>query len=1350
MTERLGSGNRQRGVARITLAVVACVLLIATLGFSSGIMDASAQESRPTHSETTTGGATNPAPQPQPTATEIQFLNPSKYASPEYISNKTDRDSLYHLVAWASNPPPDAIVEFQIVTGSVAQRIGTATRVGGPTGDTFEYYWNLQYENGDQVPEGNHVLRAILFSGGGSPSPASPASPTSPTSPSPVSPSGSPATPASPASPSPSPSPSPTERRAISSDDENVTIDRSRETVEILDPPNPGSIGLYDPDGPNDDPDAPGNRLPGFTVHVQTSAGADHVQIKYSTAPPGTEPSWTTCTNQVTLFYSDRTRRIGCTVPESTTPSSITALAAVVVEDVVETIPGSGPSPGGVCTPPLCTPPTTQTSQRTESGDAHRLTANYHADPRSVTLTGDSNATRRSCVELTATVFDQQGKRLWRANVDVHGTGPEDGLQFATTANTSPSKPPEGGGHERLEPLWNCRTNTGHSSETQAVHQRAPEDDRKHIESETNDGTTAAGEFVFALRSESVGQTLVEAWADEDDDDVNDADTTGQSTDPQDPQATKTIVWSQPSPTSPVSPSGNSPSTSPSTASPSSVSPSTASPSTASPSTASPPPPLRETVNCDPETDTNPVRSSHTVLCRVSRSGGSTTASASSASGTRVHAEATGVNDPDGTNSPGTPDFTCVTGNDGTCSFTHGPGGSGNTNDVGTTLYRAWVDSGNDVGSSEADQTEGRDENQQPGQDLEPDDTDVVEKTWQRAPLDCDPEQDANPTGTSHTVTCRASTAGGEARAGTNIDVEATGANDPDGSDSPTAPDFTCTTDQSGTCTFTHGPGGTGTTNSEGVTRYRAWIDADSSNAVSEADRTEGRNESQEPGEIPESDETDVVDKSWTRTPTALSMEPESDTASVGTCNAFTITVMGDGQPVAGLLLDVEQRHERANNQTGGDEPRVSFCTPRASDGANPSAVDQTQGDLDPPDESPDNPGTIGGETLTPTDAQGRVTIGIAVDPANGSDGTGNVVVTAFFETDDDDDPETGEVQDSSTKTWVAPEGRTIVCEPETDTNPVNTQHTVTCTVRDRFGAPVGGEGVTFTESGAGDFTSRGARTNANGEAVAVTTSSEAGGQSITATLDDDLQGGEPGEADECDQAAGTPAGSPAGACSDTVSKTWVGGATSPSQFARDVTIEAQRNKVLFNRNVTLSGSVESDAAAPSTCTQFVEVNILRDVVGGKSEFELFATEQTDANGTYSHSFRADRGANYVAEVEELAQCEAATSEAEPVLVKVKVSLRLSKTRVRPGTRVRFTVKTAPCPATARDRVILFRAIEGEFGKIGSKRTNGRCLASFRRTVRDDSVFQARWPKQAEDLLAGKSRAKVVRVRNRS
>jgi hypothetical protein len=1313
MTERLGNGDRQRGVARIVLALVLCVLLMLAAGLSTNMLDASAQPpgSSPTGTESTTGGATSPGSPAAPEGAQIEFLNPSKYASPEYISNKQDNDILYHLVAWVSSPPPDATVVFEIQDGTSQPRtIGRANRVGGPNGDTFELYWNLEDEN--QAPVENksgYTLRALLFSGNPGSSPASPSESSSV---------------------SPSPSPSPSALQPIDSDEETVQVDRTRETVEIIDPPNPGELGIYDPDASG------GGRDPGFTMLVRTSAGADHVRVKYSTSPAGTEPSWVECRNQQTVFYTGQYKRIGCTIDPSLAPTSITAVSAVVVEDVPQSGTAPGPAP---CTPPLCTP----ASQRTESGDAHRIAESYRADPTSLELTPESATTARAtCQELTARVVDQEGRVIWRANVDLHATGPSDALQFAETSDTDAFRAPDQGGHNATEPAYDCRSNSG-SSRQQAEHTQVG-DDVKHIETLPTGGSDVAGEFTFALRSPVNGQTVVEAWADEDDDDTDDTQNAQGASDPTvDPRDVATIQWTAPSPTSPPSPSESVSATSPSASSPSSGS-SPTSPSGTTPSASPSPTP---TLNCDPENDSNPVRSGHTILCRVNA--GTSSPSPASTSGVRVHAEAVGANDPDGQNSQGTPDFTCVTDGQGTCTFTHGPGGTGNTNETGTTSYRAWIDSGND-NVSEADQTEGRDEFQQPGQRPEPDNTDVVDKTWVRAPLDCDPEQDGNPLGTSHTVTCRAATPAGAPAAGVNIDVEATGANNPDGNDGLTDPDFTCTTDNNGTCSFTHGPGGNGTTNNPGVTRYRAWIDADSSNSTAEADASEGRNEGTEPGVVPEADETDVVEKTWTRTPTGLTITPESDQASVGTCNPFTITVTGDNaQPVEGVLVDVEQRHERAGNQTANDEPRVAFCTPRAGDGPNPSAVDQTQGDLDPPDESPDNEGTAGGETLSPTDAQGRVTVGIIVGQANGSDGSGNVVVTAFFESDDDNDPEAGEPQDSSTKTWVVAEGRTIDCRPDTATNPVNTQHFVTCTVRDRFGAPVEGEAVTFTEEGAGDFTSRGSRTNANGEVVAVTTSSQGGTQTITGTLDDDLQGAEPGDVDECDRAAGDPANAPAGACSDTVTKTWTPSTTSPAAFERQVSLESQKSKVVFGKNVTLSGTVESDPSAPAPCTDFVDVNILRDVVGGPSEFELFATEQTDSSGAYSHSFKGDVSANYVAEVEEVVQCDAATSDAQPVLVKTKVSMRISDTRVRKGQRVRFRVRTAPCPATAGDRVLLLRAIQGEFGKIAAKRTNDNCTKGFRVRIRRESVFQARWPKQAEELLAGKSRPKLVRLRGR-
>lgn len=203
------------------------------------------------------------------------------------------------------------------------------------------------------------------------------------------------------------------------------------------------------------------------------------------------------------------------------------------------------------------------------------------------------------------------------------------------------------------------------------------------------------------------------------------------------------------------------------------------------------------------------------------------------------------------------------------------------------------------------------------------------------------------------------------------------------------------------------------------------------------------------------------------------------------------------------------------------------------------------------------------------------------------------------------------------------------------------------------------------------------------------------------------------------------------------------GGGTSPQQAEREVTLEASQSRKTFGKTFTLSGSVTSSNAA---CTASVPVRILRDVLGGASEFEVVAQEQTDTNGAYSLNLTADKGANYVAEVQETSSCAEATSSPQPVLVRVKVSLRVSDSTVRRGQRVRLTAKTAPCPATARDRVLLFRSIDGQFGKSGGKSSNARCTATFRRKVGESAVFQARWPKQSPEYLSGRSRSKAVRV----
>jgi protocatechuate 3,4-dioxygenase beta subunit len=596
-------------------------------------------------------------------------------------------------------------------------------------------------------------------------------------------------------------------------------------------------------------------------------------------------------------------------------------------------------------------------------------------------------------------------------------------------------------------------------------------------------------------------------------------------------------------------------------------------------------------IDCNPEIDTNPTGTAHSIQCTVTDEAGQP------APGTLIRVEASGANDPDGTESFETPDWTCTAqavqgsgaSTDTFCTIVHGPGGTGTTNNSGTTVYVGWIDVDGDAATVEADRNESRLE----GVDsTEPDGTDVVEKHWVASRIDCTPESDTNPAQSAHTVTCTATDSQGVAQVGMNIDVEATGANDPDAAASFTSPDFSCTTAATGTCTFTHGPGGRGTTNGFGQTLYRAWIDSDGSDATAEADPTEGRDEgpsasptptpsptpSGTPGGTPsptptntggsptptptqsqsptpsaspsgspapsgagtraEPDNTDVVEKNWSAVPTTLKIEPESDTAAVGSCNPFTITALDSaGKPVEHVVVDVEQRHERSDNATAGDEPTVSFCTPGEIDGANPSPVDPGRGDL-----GTGTDGTIGGEAEKATDVNGKVTIGVRIQRGGTSNGSGNVLVTAFYENEDNDDPDATDPQDSATKTWIPSQARSIDCEPEDAVNRIGTDHTVTCTVKDASGNPIQGEGVRFTEDGPGTFTTPTDRTtDSQGHVTATTTSDEAGTESITGTLVAATEG-EP-DTDECDRQAGDPSGAPAGNCSDTVQKTWRAGA---------------------------------------------------------------------------------------------------------------------------------------------------------------------------------------------------------------
>ena len=135
--------------------------------------------------------------------------------------------------------------------------------------------------------------------------------------------------------------------------------------------------------------------------------------------------------------------------------------------------------------------------------------------------------------------------------------------------------------------------------------------------------------------------------------------------------------------------------------------------------------------------------------------------------------------------------------------------------------------------------------------------------------LDVEPELGNNPVGSTHTLTARIQTVVGgviqECTPGPgpiNIDFEVTGAGDPDNNADPTNPDFTCN------IVFQAGGGPANDqcqvffqSNEPGDSDIIAWIDHDQNNATFEGDAAEGRNENIPPGNVPEQDITDLVEK---------------------------------------------------------------------------------------------------------------------------------------------------------------------------------------------------------------------------------------------------------------------------------------------------------------------------------------------------------------------------------------------------------------------------------------------------------------------------------------------------------
>lgn len=705
--------------------------------------------------------------------------------------------------------------------------------------------------------------------------------------------------------------------------------------------------------------------------------------------------------------------------------------------------------------------------------------------------------------------------------------------------------------------------------------------------------------------------------------------------------------------------------------------------------------------------------------------------------GVAIDAEIQGVNDPDdrGFNDPANTtadrDNACTTDAQGRCTIQIAPA----ENQAGTAQICFFTDADNDntFAAEGTENSGGQCGEENAGTEATDRRTDVVTKTWAQAgpgEVDVAPDVANNVAGTQHTVTVTVRDQFGNPVAGQNVDLYVRGRN--------TIDQQNLVTNQQGQVTFAYTD--TGPANQEGQDTITACVDADQDNTFTEVP-AQGGNTAQvncETGEL----EDDAL-KNWfpqgqLPTPAAIAIDM-TPAAAPNECP------------------DQQNSNDFTNTATNtvGDAPH-EFCVTVFDQTGEPIQGQEVTLSISGPGNFTNEAGTqdTAQQTTVTTDREGDASAFIESNQS----GTATITATA------------GNQTTTATKEFVSSPAlaREIDCNPETATNPPGTTHTITCVVTDRFGNRVQGVTVTATEDGPGRFTTGQGPVNdltdANGvaEFVVTTSANETGIQTITASLPGNRTDA---NVEECERPADSPTGTTAGVCSDHVTKTWGGTAAPtttanptvtttatvtapPTGFPRTVFLESAKNKRTFGRTITLTGAVTSDDAnIPASCLSNVNVTILRDVVGGPENPVVIATVTTGPDGTFSYTRKADRSANYIAHLDQDAQCAEANSEPESVLVRVAVGLRLSTQRVHAGGVVRLRGKIRPCGGHKRDRLVLFRVVGGKLAKVEKKRMNNKCVAVFRQRVRRNTAFQVRWPKQHPDHLRGKSRKKAVIVR---
>ena len=543
------AANHPNLVARLTLAFIASVLviLLGLMGMSSGPNGAAvfAQETpTPTPTPTEPAGPTGPT---------VAFVNPTPYENPALgvstdddpdVSDKFDGvDTAYHVVAWASSVPPNAVLEAYYIPETVAGIPLSEITIGQlepvPGSDTYDYFWDIP----ESVPEGTGTMVVRMFA----------------------------TTIAG--------------FEEVANDEVAVEMrhqeggrppqgdaQAASETVELTWPTQNGPAGFFKPKG-----GAWRTVVDGTVSEVPLEQRKDAltvllVQLYYTTSGPGEKPEWKFCGDEGGLFaeYVGGPFRSMCTLEGKDTPSMVGAMSAQVFQEQ--------------------NPDAALQNYTEEASDAHRVKA-YVQNPdtmkidfvpfktpdtggtyREVVATNPQNNEPNRCISFTAEVTDPLGRPVQGANVDAHISGPTDQLAFGeedpspkdlSAADTSAYKNPDKGGHS-VESAHNCdrgaqedpdeQYNANPVEGQQGDHNVPGGADVKHRESVQGSGLSGGegitddagfGRWNFQLWSPTVGTSQVTAWVDDEsiasEDEARAADT--DTLDPGEPSTSGIAQW---------------------------------------------------------------------------------------------------------------------------------------------------------------------------------------------------------------------------------------------------------------------------------------------------------------------------------------------------------------------------------------------------------------------------------------------------------------------------------------------------------------------------------------------------------------------------------------------------------------------------------------------------------------------------------------------------------------------------------------------------------------------------------------------------------------------------------------